>query len=52
MRRILLIDDDELLAAPLAAYLRRFDLELQATLLPSEGLAKAWRCWPAVVLRR
>ncbi len=39
MHRILLIDDDELLAAPLAAYLRRFDLELQAALLPSEGLA-------------
>ncbi len=39
MHRILLIDDDELLAAPLAAYLRRFDFELQAALRPSEGLA-------------
>ncbi len=39
MPRILLIDDDEHLAAPLAAYLRRFDFELQAALRPSQGLA-------------
>ena len=39
MHRILLIDDDDLLAAPLAAYLRRFDFELQGALRPSEGLA-------------
>ena len=39
MHRILLIDDDEHLGAPLAAYLRRFDFELQAALRPSEGLA-------------
>ena len=39
MHRILLIDDDEHLAAPLAAYLRRFDFELQAAHRPSEGLA-------------
>ncbi len=39
MHSILLIDDDEHLAGPLAAYLRRFDLELQAALRPSEGLA-------------
>ena len=39
MHRILLIDDDEHLAAPLAAYLRRFDFELQAALRPSQGLA-------------
>ena len=39
MPRILLIDDDEHLAAPLAAYLQRFDFELQAALRPSEGLA-------------
>ena len=37
--RILLIDDDEHLAAPLAAYLRRFDFELQSALRPSQGLA-------------
>jgi OmpR family response regulator RpaB len=40
MHRILLIDDDEHLAPPLAAYLRRFDFELQAALRPSEGLAR------------
>ena len=39
MHRILLIDDDEHLGAPLGAYLRRFDFELQAALRPSEGLA-------------
>ena len=39
MHRILLIDDDGLLAARLVAYLRRFDFELQAALLPSAGLA-------------
>jgi two-component system, OmpR family, response regulator len=40
MRRILLIDDDELLAAPLAAYFRRFDFELDSATTPSVGLAK------------
>jgi OmpR family response regulator RpaB len=40
MHRVLLIDDDEHLAAPLAAYLRRFDLELEAALRPSAGLAR------------
>ncbi len=39
MHRILLIDDDEHLAAPLANYLRRFDLALQSALRPSQGLA-------------
>ena len=39
MHRILLIDDDEHLAAPFAAYLRRFDFELHAALRPSLGLA-------------
>ena len=39
MHRILLIDDDELLAPPLAAYLRRFDFDLHAALRPSQGLA-------------
>ena len=29
MQRLLLIDDDEHLGPPLAAYLRRFDFELQ-----------------------
>jgi OmpR family response regulator RpaB len=40
MHRILLIDDDELLAPPLAAYLQRFDLQLDSATRPSEGLAK------------
>ena len=40
MRRILLIDDDELLAPPLAAFFRRFDFELDSATLPSAGLAK------------
>jgi OmpR family response regulator RpaB len=40
MPRILLIDDDELLAAPLAAYLSRFGFELQAATRPSLGLAR------------
>jgi OmpR family response regulator RpaB len=40
MRRILLIDDDEHLAAPLAAYLARFDVRLDWAARPSEGLAK------------
>jgi two-component system OmpR family response regulator len=39
MRRLLLIDDDELLGPPLAAYFRRFDFELQHATRPSAGLA-------------
>ncbi|HEY0819969.1 MAG TPA: response regulator transcription factor, partial [Rhizobacter sp.] len=39
MHRILLIDDDEDLAAPLAAYLKRFDLVLEHAARPSIGLA-------------
>lgn len=40
MQRILLIDDDEHLAAPLATYLRRFDFELSSVLLPSAALQR------------
>jgi two-component system, OmpR family, response regulator len=40
MRRILLIDDDELLAAPLATYFARFEFELDSATRPSAGLAK------------
>jgi two-component system, OmpR family, response regulator len=40
MHRILLIDDDEQLAAPLATYLRRFDLQLESATRPSTGLAR------------
>lgn len=40
MHRILLLDDDEALAAPLAQYLLRFDFELVAELRPSAALAR------------
>jgi two-component system OmpR family response regulator len=40
MHRILLIDDDELLAPPLAAYLQRFDMQLHSAARPSQGLAR------------
>lgn len=40
MPRVLLIDDDDQLGPPLAAYLRRFDFELEQALRPSEGLAR------------
>jgi two-component system, OmpR family, response regulator len=40
MHRILLIDDDELLAPPLAAYLQRFDMQLHSAVRPSLGLAR------------
>jgi OmpR family response regulator RpaB len=40
MARVLLIDDDEALAAPLAQYLARFDFELAAATRPSVGLQR------------
>ena len=40
MRHILLIDDDELLAAPLATFFARFEFELDCATKPSAGLAK------------
>jgi OmpR family response regulator RpaB len=40
MPRLLLIDDDEQLGAPLAAYFRRFQFELQHATRPSEGLKR------------
>ncbi|MCH7345915.1 response regulator transcription factor [Pelomonas sp. CA6] len=40
MHRLLLIDDDEALAAPLAQYLGRFDFELVAVTRPSEALRR------------
>jgi two-component system, OmpR family, response regulator len=40
MRRILLIDDDELLAAPLATFFARFEFDLDSVTTPSAGLAK------------
>ncbi len=39
MRRLLLIDDDEYLGPPLAAFFKRFDFELQHATRPSAGLA-------------
>ena len=40
MARILLIDDDTELGAPLAAYFGRFGLALEQALAPGEGLAR------------
>jgi len=40
MHRILLIDDDAPLGAPLATYFQRFELELVHALRPSDGLAQ------------
>ncbi|MCZ2407180.1 MAG: response regulator transcription factor [Burkholderiales bacterium] len=40
MHRILLIDDDEQLGAPLAAYFRRYELVLEQALRPSDGLER------------
>jgi len=40
MHRILLIDDDELLAPPLASYLQRFDMQLDSATRPSVGLER------------
>ncbi len=51
MHRILLIDDDEQLAPPLAAYLRRFDFELGSATRPSAGLARLRaEPWDAAIL--
>ena len=43
MPRILLIDDDAQLGPPLAAYLARFDFQLDCALTPSLGLAQLQR---------
>jgi OmpR family response regulator RpaB len=40
MPRILLIDDDEHLGAPLAAYLKRYDFEVDCALRPSVALQR------------
>jgi two-component system OmpR family response regulator len=40
MPRILLIDDDEHLGAPLASYFARFGCTLESAVKPSEGLAR------------
>ncbi|MBX3635941.1 MAG: response regulator transcription factor [Rubrivivax sp.] len=43
MPTVLLIDDDEQLGPPLAAYLRRFDFMLECASTPSAGLARLAR---------
>jgi len=40
MHRILLIDDDAQLGAPLATYFQRFELQLTQAVTPGEGLAR------------
>ncbi|MFT5449114.1 MAG: two-component system OmpR family response regulator [Gammaproteobacteria bacterium] len=40
MTRILLIDDDEKLAAPLAEYFARFDMTLESESHPQRGLQR------------
>jgi two-component system, OmpR family, response regulator len=51
MHRILLIDDDEDLAPPLATYLRRFDLALDHAARPGDALARlAAQPYDAVIL--
>jgi OmpR family response regulator RpaB len=50
MSRILLIDDDQALAAPLKEYFSRYDLELDAVTLPSEGLKRIEQTVPDLVI--
>ncbi|MEW8505407.1 MAG: response regulator transcription factor [Candidatus Thiodiazotropha sp.] len=50
MHRILLIDDDQALAAPLKEYFTRYDMELEAVTLPSEGLQQIERSRPDLVI--
>lgn len=50
MKQILLIDDDEALAEPLAAYLQRFDLALLNATHPRQGLELMRRVEPDLVI--
>jgi len=50
MKQILLIDDDEALAEPLATYLQRFDLELLSATHPRQGLELMRRVEPDLVI--
>ncbi|MGD8913418.1 MAG: response regulator transcription factor [Candidatus Thiodiazotropha sp.] len=50
MPRILLIDDDQALAAPLKEYFSRYDLELDAVSRPSEGLKRIEHSNPDLVI--
>jgi OmpR family response regulator RpaB len=48
--RILLIDDDQALAAPLKEYFSRYDLTLEAVTHPSEGLKRIQQSAPDLVI--
>ncbi len=50
MYTVLLIDDDEGLAAPLRDYFARFDIELESALHPDEGIARLRTCDPDLVI--
>jgi OmpR family response regulator RpaB len=50
MSRILLIDDDQALAAPLSEYFDRYGLSLESTTLPSEGLERIRTTPPDLVV--
>ena len=50
MTKILLIDDDEKLGGLLSSYFERFDLELIAATLPSDGLEKLRKEQPDLVI--
>jgi DNA-binding response OmpR family regulator len=50
MQKILLIDDDEKLGTLLSSYFERFDMELIATTLPSDGLIKMQSEHPDLVI--
>lgn len=50
MPRILLIDDDQALAAPLKEYFSRYDLTLEAVTHPSEGLKRIENTNPDLVI--
>ncbi|MCU7906797.1 MAG: response regulator transcription factor [Candidatus Thiodiazotropha sp. (ex Epidulcina cf. delphinae)] len=50
MPRILLIDDDQALAAPLKEYFDRYDLALESAILPSQGLERIRLSPPDLVI--
>ena len=50
MHRILMIDDDQDLAAPLRDYFQRYGLELESSTLPSEGLERIQHSPPDLVI--
>jgi OmpR family response regulator RpaB len=50
MSRILLIDDDQALVAPLREYFERYGLTLASSTLPSHGLEQIWCTHPDLVV--